>query len=248
MAGPMVEIEPPVRARRGGGIRDAATFRSNDRIGAAQSVVFQSDGCSFPKLSEHLCYVGDPTPDDKTYDGIVIDDAIGVPFPLYAGVKCTAGPDADELERAKRLLDEGMDRELEAQLFAWAVAGTDVAAPAAAGVQNALGRIEQRLDATYVGRGVILMSRYDATLAGAVGALRDTPDGMPMFTKVGTPVIASGRVTPGVIYGLGAIVVEHGDAEAVETIDPEYNQHYAIAEEVFVLAVDCEFRIKTTIS
>lgn len=248
MAGPIMEIEPPVREKRVGGIEAVAEFRVNEQLGAVEGVVFQSDGCTFPKISEHLCYVGDPTPADKTYDGITIDDAIGVPFPLYAGVKCTAGPEPDELERAEAQLEFGMGRELEAQLFAWAAGATAAGGGTAAGVGAAIARVEQQLDSNLVGRGVILMSRYDATLAGQLNSFNDVQETGPLVTRLGTPVIASGRVTPGTVYGLGAIVVEHSTRKSFDVIDPEYNQHYALAEEVFVLAVDCEFRTKSAIA
>jgi hypothetical protein len=246
MAGPVIEVEAPTRVKREGGIEQVAEFRKDDRLGAGESVVFQSAGCSFPKISEHLCYTGEASPDDKTYDGIGIDDAIGEPFPLYSGIKCTVGPDADELERAKRQLEEGRGRELEAALFAWAAGATAAGGGVVAGVAAAIGRVEQVLDNTYVGKGVILMSRYDATLATSAGTL-ELVDGQ-LQTKLGTHVIASGRVTPATVYGTGAVLVLHGDEVAIEAIDPEYNQHYAIAEAVYVLAVDCEFRTKSAIA
>ncbi len=246
MAGPIIEIDPIVREKRVGGIEDVAEFRENERLGAGEAIVFQSQGCTFPRLSEHLCYTGSGTP-DKTFDGIGIDDQIGEPFVLYTAVRCTAAPDPEELERAERLLEEGAGRELEAALFAWAAGGVVAGGGTVAGIGPAIARIEQQLDATYLGRGVILMSRYDALNAGAV-ALRDAPDGGPLFTKLGTPVIASGRVTPGTVYGLGAVVVEHSPTKSVETIDPEINQDYGLAEAVYVIAVDCEFRIKTAIA
>lgn len=242
MAGPTVQIDPPVRASRQGGIGTVATFRTNDRLAAAGGLTFQSDGCSFPQISQHLCYVGEETPDDKAFGGIDLVGAIGAPFPLYAGVKCFAGPDADELERAERALRDGQDRGLEEQLAAWAAGGVDVGG--GAGAAGAIGQVEQALDDGYVGRGVILMSRADAVLAER--SLIRNADGS-LETINGTPVIASGRVPSGTVYGLGAIVVESGNAESYETIDPTSNTHWALAEAVFAIAVDCEFRVSSTI-
>lgn len=245
MAGTTLQIDPPVRRKRAGGIADAATFRPNGRLGIAETVVFQSDGCEFPNISEHLCYVGEADPADKTFDGIVTEDAIGAPFALYAGVACVEGPNPDEFERAENQLGDGQDRELENLLEAWATGGT--ALTAGATVVPAIARVEQAIDDLYVGQGTILISRYDADIAAAAGALETGPDGN-LRTKLGTPVIASGRVTPGTVYGLGAIVVEHTDIETREVLDTTTNTRYALAERIFAIAVDCEFRVKSTIT
>lgn len=245
MAGPDIPIEAPVRAPRQGGIEDVATFRPNARLGSAGSVVFQSDGCAFPQISEHLCYTGEDVPADKTFDGITIDDAIGAPFPLYAGIKCTEGPDADHALRAERQLEAGMGRALENELETWAAGG--VALTAGATVVPAIAHVEQALDSQYVGQGVILISRFDATVAAAAGAIEEGESGV-LRTKLGTPVIASGSVAPGTVYGLGAIVVEFQTVETREVLDPEYNTRYALAERIFAIAVDCEYRVKSTIT
>jgi hypothetical protein len=220
-----------------------ATFRTNDRLGATQRPVFQSDGCTFPQISEHLCYVGAPDPADKEFDGIELSDAISDPFPLYAGVMCFMGPDPDELERAKAALASGQDRALEEVLVDWANGG--LAVGTGDDVIGALALVEQALDDAYVGQGVILMSRADAVRADAAGAIHANLDGIPT-TVNGTPVLASGRVEPGLVYGLGAIVVEHGNAEANQVMELEANRLWALAEEIFVIAVDCEFRVRAS--
>lgn len=242
MAGPTIQIEAPPRSDRLGGIGDIATFRSNDRLGAAAEVVFQSDACSFPSTEENRCYAA-AVVSDKSFTGIDVVDAIGAPFTLYAGVKCFAGPDPDELQRASEILDRGRDRELENALEVWAAGGTVLAAGGF--VINAIANVEQALDDQYLGRGVILMSRADAVMAAADQALIADGSGR-LFTPNGTPVIASGRVTPGVVYGLGAIVVEYTDTFTREVIQTELNQHFALAEAMFVLAVDCGFRVSST--
>lgn len=243
MAGPVVEIAAPVRTDRVGGISKVATFRQNDRLGAAQLLAFQSDGCTFPQISEHLCYVGEADPAAKMFDGIEIEDAIGVPFPLYAGVMCYAGPDPDELERAQRALASGTDRALEEQLAIWAQGG--VAVGTGETVAGAIALVEQALDDQYVGQGVILMSRADAVRADAEGAIHANLDGVPT-TINGTPVIASGRVDPGQLFGLGAIVVEYSETLAREIVQTEANRHWALAEAVFALAVDCSLRLRAS--
>ncbi len=221
MAGPKLLIEAPVREDREGGIETVATFRDNDRLGAAESVVFQSDGCEFPKLDEHHCYTGEAEPDAKTFAGIAIDDAIGGPFPMYAGIKCTLGPDEAEFDaRARAALANGQGRELEAALAAWAAGGTALTTPVLAGIAATIGRVEQ-----------------------ALGVLEVV--GGQLQTKLKTPVIASGRVTAGTVFGTGAIVVEHSETKTYPVLDPTHNQRYALAEAVYVLAVDCEYRVKS---
>lgn len=242
MAGPDIAIEAPDRTDRVGGLTKVATFRPNDRLGVAETVVFQSDGCTFPQTEESRCYAVAPVP-DKTYDGIEIDDAIGAPITLYAGVSCWAGPDADELERAERALDAGRDRVLEEILGTWGLGGTALAA--GGNIVGAIAEVEQDLDDNYIGRGVILMSRADAVRADAAGALKAGADGVP-FTINGTPVIASGRIPSGDVIGLGAIVIEYTDIASRETINPNENKHYALAEAIYVLAVDCEYRVTSS--
>jgi hypothetical protein len=244
MAGPTIEIQPPRRTPREGGIdTDVAEYRSNDRLYTAEAVVFQSDGCTFPDPDENRCYADAPVA-DKTYDGIEIEDAIGAPFTLYGAVSCFATPDPDEEARANAILSEGQGLELETALGTWADGGT--ALTAGANVIEAIGRVEQALDSQYRGRGVILMSRFDAVLADAAGAL-DWRDGRP-YTINGTPVIASGGIAIGTVKGVGAIVVERSEVISREVIKPLTNRIYAVAEQSFVIAVDCEFRVKSATS
>ena len=242
MAGPSLEVAPPARKPRAGGIAAVAEVRTNDRLGAVAELTFQSDGCAFPQVSQHLCYAGTATPEDKRFDGIDLVDAIGAPFPLYAGVKCFEGPEPDELARAERTLEQGQDRALEGVLAAWAAGGS--ALPDGTGVAGALGEVEQAIDDQYLAQGVILMSRGDAVLADT--ALVRGADGL-LTTVNGTPVIASGRVEPGAVYGLGAVTVERSGASSYEVVDPESNTRWALAEAVFAIIVDCGFRVKSTI-
>lgn len=246
MAGPTIEIDPPVRSPRVGGLSKVATFRTNDRLGVAESVVFQSDGCEFPSTEQSRCIATAPVP-DKTFAGIVIQDAIGAPFTIYAGVACSAGPEPDELQRAERTLQEGEDRTLEEVLGAWAAGGTTL--PVGSNVPEAIAVVEQELDSKYIGQGIILMSRHDVIFANANGDILDGDvrgDGIPV-TLNGTPVLASGKIEPGTVYGLGAITVEKSTAFSHEHIDPTHNKIYALAEANYVLAVDCEFRVKSNL-
>lgn len=242
MAGLTTLVEPPVREKRVGGLSGVATYRSNDRLAHSEGLVYQSEGCVFPNTELSRCLADAPVA-DKTFDSIPTADGIGEPVTLYAGITCHIAPEPDELERARQALEAGKDRVLEGMLADWADGGTAVTAGKDA--KTAVARIDHELDKSYVGRGVILMSRYDADLAG----LEDADDGDAYLrTKSGTPVVASGWVEPGTVYGLGAVVVEHGEVVERETVDPLKNTHWALAEQVHALIVDCEFRIKSTIT
>jgi len=240
MAGPIIEVTAPARVAREGGLADVAEFRLNDRLGAAEGLVFQSDGCTFPRSEPNRCIAETP-PADKTFDGIEIEGAIGAPFTLYSAVACYAGPDPDFAERARRLLDEGRDRPLEDALETWASAGT--ALPNGGDVVGAVAAVEQELDSNYLGRGVLLMSRADAVRADAAGIVEKVGD--QIQTINGTPVIASGMVTPGTVYGLGSITVEHSSVIGRDIVHPTTNKHFALAEASFAVLVDCEFRVKS---
>jgi hypothetical protein len=245
MAGPELPIEAPPRERRLGGIADVASFRRNERLGAAEGIVYQSNGCTFPSTEELRCYA-DPTPPDKESDGIDIEFGIGKPFTIYGSVKCKVGPDPDEVERAQAILELGQDRMLEDELETWAAGGT--ALTAGANIVESVARVEQALDSQYLARGVIAMSRYDAVLAKAAGAIDEDEATGKLQTINKTPVFASGFFSIGTVYGLGSIVVEHSDPVVNETVDLSFNQHYGLAEAVFAIAVDCEFRVKSTIT
>jgi len=243
MAGPTVEVEPPVRTPREGGLSTVATYRPNQRLAASDVLVFQSDGCTFPQETVIACIDSTPA-EPKTFDGIAIDGAIGAPFALYGGVSCFAGPDDDYSEQARRILTDGRDRVAEGKLETWAAGGDAV--PSTGGVVGATAEIEQALDNGYVGRGVILMSRADALRAAAVGAIEKTGD--TLYTKLGTPVIASGSVASGTVYGLGAVVVEESPVNEFGAIHPQNNRRYALAEAAYAILVDCEFRIKSAVT
>lgn len=240
MAGPTLLVDPPIREDRIGGLSSVVPFRKNDRLAHAEKVTFQSDGCEFPETEESRCLATAPVA-DKEFAGTATADGIAAPITLYAGVKCFAAPDADEVERARQALEDGRDQKLEELLADWADGGAAVAAGSTP--KNAIGRIEQALDKGYRKRGLILMSRFDALEAGL-----EYTEGEYLRTKAGTPVVASGWVEPGTVYGLGAVTVEHTDVVERDVIEPQKNTHWALAEQVYELLVDCEFRIKSAIT
>ena len=236
-------VTAPVRPDRLGGIRQVATWIEDARIGAAETIVFQSDGCTFPQLAIGLCY-GETTVTEKTGVGIANLNGIGAPFGMYGGIECFLGPDSDLAERARKVLVGGEDRVIEDRLEAYATGGTALAAGTT--LVGAVATIEQNMDDVYIGRGYLLMSRSDAVRARAQGAIIDPGlDGIPT-TINGTPVVASGRVAPGTVYGLGATTVLRSPITTIEVLNPKSNSEWQIAEAVYAIVVDCAYRVKST--
>lgn len=236
-------VTAPARPNRLGGIRQVASWVTEARIGAAETVVFQSDGCTFPQLAIGLCY-GETTVTEKTGVGIGNQAGIGAPFAMYGGVKCFLGPDSDLAQRATNILVDGEDRMVEDRLEAYATGGTALAAGTT--LVGAVALIEQDMDDKYLGQGYLLMARSDAVRARAQGAIIDPGLGNLPTTINGTPVVASGRVTAGTVYGLGATTVLRSPVTTVEVIDPKSNDEWQIAEAVYAIVVDCAYRVKST--
>lgn len=241
MAGATQVIAAPARLARLGGITSVADVITDARLGIGPDVVYQAEGCEFPNTEALRCFADTPPP-DKTFSGIGIDNAIGEPFTLFAGVQCFINSDmADFLRRAREQLAAGQDRVLEEVFGVWADGGT-VLDPGGT-VQHAVAFVEQELDDKYIGQGTIAMSRFDAVLADAAGILT-LVDGVP-HTVNGTRVLASGRIAPGQVYGTGRIGVVHNEVQAYEATDYTTNKHFALAEAQFALTVDCDFRVKS---
>ena len=236
-------VTAPVRPDRLGGIRSVASWVTDARIGAAETVVFQSDGCVFPQLAIGLCY-GETTVTEKAGVGITNVAGIGAPFAMYGGIKCFLGPDSDLAERAMNVLVDGEDRMIEDRLEAYATGGLALAAGTT--LVGAVATVEQALDDTYIGQGYLLMSRGDAVRARAQGAIIDPGLNSVPTTINGTPVVASGRVAAGTVYGLGATTVLRSPITTVEVIDPKSNDEWQIAEAVYAIVVDCTYRVKST--
>jgi hypothetical protein len=240
----LVPVAAPVRQARLGGIRSVATWVENARIGAANGVTYQSNGCTFPALAIGLCF-GETTATPKTSVGIDEFEGIAQPFALYGGVECFIGPDPDQDERARRILLDGEDRNIEFRLADWADAATNIG-PSVGGIVDALARLEQHADNNYLGRPIMFMSRSNAVKAHAAGALEYGIDGLP-YTVNGTPVVASGRITDTNISVTGAVTVLRSAVNEVRSINPTTNKDWAVAEAVYALLVDCNYRATSTI-
>lgn len=240
-------VQAPARRDRRGGITKVASVVTNDRLGANQGVSFMSDGCTFPLPAIGLCY-GEVVEEEKTSTGIDIIEAISPPFALYTGVECWLGSDSasDYETRARRLLDQGEDRALEDRLEAWATGGSAVS-PSGTGITGALAAVDNALDQQYPGEGVILMNRGDAVKASAEGAIWGWSgvDTVPS-TVNGTPIIASGMVAPGTVYGLGAITILKSSVQTINATDHRLNKDWVVAEAIYSIIVDCNYRVKST--
>lgn len=230
----------PARQRRLGGIRSVAQWVTNERIGAAEEVVYLSDGCTFPVEAIGLCYTQNGTEDEKTGVGIDTFDGIVEPFALYGGVECWIGPDdGDFVDRARAILEAGEDREVESRLGTWAAGGT--ALTGVTDIVEAVAALEQHADENYLGRPIILMSRADAVRAGAALAIEYGIDGLP-YTVNGTPVVASGLVDSGSPMIVGATTVLRSAVNDIDTVDHTLNTRWAVAEAVYAILVDCNYR------
>lgn len=235
-------VEAPARKPRVGGLFTVADVVDVDRLGVVQQISFISDGCTFPKDALGLCYSTE-TIDPKVGEGIDISTAIGEPFALYAGVECYLDAGSDYATRAGAIMDQGLERVLEQKLALWADEAVDI--PTAT-LTGAIAAIDQALDIEYLGQGFILMSRADAVLAAAEDALAYGLTGPTTIN--GTPVVTSGWISRGEVFGLGAVTVLRGNREVIDTQSPNTNREWSVVEEVFALLVDCEFRVKSTVT
>lgn len=237
-----VPVLAPARQTRLGGIRAAATWVENARLGAAESVVYISDGCTFPQPAIGLCF-GEEVLDEKYGDGIGQHTGIGEPFALYGGVECFIGPDSDFDERARRILVQGEDRVIESRITQWI--GAAPSAGTFTTVTDAIAAVETWSDSFYLGRPIIFMNRGDAVRASAEGSIEYGIDGLP-YTVNGTPVVASGSVDAGLIGTTGAITVLRSGIEDIQTIEHATNKQFAVAEAVYSIIVDCDWRYAAT--
>ncbi len=234
-----VPVLAPARQKRLGGIRSVASWVTNTRIGAAEGVVYVSDGCTFPVEAIGLCYTQNGTATPKTGESIDSFNGIAEPFALYGGVECFIGPDNDFAERARNVLIQGEDRVIEKRLETWALGGTAVVAT---DIVGAIAAVEQEADEDYLGRPIILMSRGDAVRAAAAMAIEYGIDGVP-YTVNGTPVVASASVTSGTLFAVGAVTILRSEINDIDTINHTLNTEWAVAEAVYAILVDCDFRV-----
>jgi hypothetical protein len=228
-----------------GGIRPVATWVTNARIGAAESVVYMSDGCTFPQPAIGLCY-GEDVTDEKVGVGIDQFDGAVEPFALYGGVECFIGPDNDFADRARNILIQGEDRAIEERLWNWANTGAEDAG-AATTLTEAIANVDKWADGNYLGRPIILMSRADAVKASAEGSIEAGLDGVAT-TVNGTPVVATGQGVDGNVQIVGAVTILRSEVSDIAAVDYRFNKDFAVAEAVYTFLVDCDFHAHSIVT
>ena len=247
MADPKVTIERPRRRPRKGGFSSVVDFVQSDRLFAGTGVQFDADQCMLPVGEVQLCYVPDVGATDKEGEGTSWSEGIGVNFAGYVGVECFLheGSSADFQDRARRGFEAGQDRFVEAQVWVWLAAATGLAA--ATSIASAIGKLEEHADANYVGAPILHISREDAVLATAAGALLGDKDGAgTLFTPHGTPVVASSAYASGTVAISGDMTGVQSELKVRSDVSHLTNRELAIAERAFNVAVDCGYREKIT--
>lgn len=245
-------VTAPARKARTGGIKDIVTFTPEDRLGGpADLIVWDAPGCTFPTETRGGCYTLALGEDEdavaKTGVAPGQGQTVVPPFVQYAGVTCWLGGDNEGdtyLTQADALLTAGEDRGVEAKLWDWAAGAEETSAIAS--LPAAIGAADTHADQSYVGQPVLLISRMNANLAVAAGVLT-AKEGV-LTTPTGMPVIASSEVPFDQIAVVGAIAVYATPIRAALGRDIRSNVDLAIAERVYSIGVDCDYRHIVTIT
>lgn len=237
----VIPVAPPARRPRSGGIKSVTgDFLAETRLSAGEQIGWEASDCGDLSATSAGCF-DTVTPEEKEFSGVSQFLGTGRPFARYAGVACFLDGDAEGptyQAQAATILDQGEDREIEGVLWEWAADAVDPAE--AASLTEAIAVADAHADANYAGLPILLMNRGDADRAKAEGAL-DFVDGK-LVTANNTPVVASASVPAGSIAVVGWVAVYATDAKTFAAIDHRFNTEYALAERVYAIAVDCEYR------
>ena len=243
-------VSTPLRKARSGGIKSVVgDFVLEDRLAAApEGIVYDLLGCGLPKPTRAGCYDTVVASAEKERGGVSVGESIAPPFAAYSGVECYLGGDQDGagtyLQQARDLLEQGEEHPVEENLWAWAENATLTST--AGDLVGALASVEEAADGGYVGQPLILMSRYSATLLLAAGAI--VREGGQLLTATGSPVLATSSVDPGVVAAVGWPTVYASPVISAQAPLLAENLDAAIAERVFSIAVDCDFRATSTVT
>ena len=243
MATPAERVASPRRRPRKGGIGSVADFRSNDRLGRAGTLQFDADVCSPVVGAVQLCFGPDVDAQDKVgTQGFSSGAPALLPFGGYIGVECFIHPDNDYDARARAALELAQDRFIEEQLWAWLNAAPSTAA---ADLKAAVSAADDFADENYIGLPVIHVNRGDVV---GLGLDPNPVDDGKLWTKNGTPVIASSKYAAGTVVVTGDVTVEQSAIVTAPAIEYGRNLEMAIAERVWSVLVDCDFRHKFTVT
>lgn len=248
MATPAVRVAPPRREPRKGGLKSVVgPFRPNNDLGRSGVLQYDADVSTAVVGTVQLCYgpaLG--ALPEKTGQGFDSGAQVGDVFGGYIGVECFLHPDNDDDARVRRALELGESRFIEERLWVWLNAAANTAATS---LLNAISAADEHADDNYLARPVLHMNRGDAVLAAAAGALSPNPvDDGKLWTPNGTPVVASGAYTAGTVAVSGDISVEASEVYVRPGDDLTHNTRLVIAERVYGLLVDADYRAKFTVT
>ena len=244
----MAQLVPaPVRKPRSGGIKDVVgEFVQQDRLVVAQGIAWEDSGCGLPSGTRAGCYDDVVDPEDKVGSEVGQYQSIGEPFALYKGVECWLGGDNEGdtyTQQAAAALEAGEDRRIEEKLVDWAGAAT--ANGTFDSLTDAIGGAEQAADLAYIGQPVIILNRADADRAYAAGVL--SREGGKLVTANGSPVLSTSMQSAGDVAAVGAVAVYASKVVSVHAQQLSQNVDMAIAERVYDIGVDCNFRYLASI-
>jgi hypothetical protein len=240
MSNPTTTVPTPVRKDRRGGIKSVVgDFVPAERLAVATNLQWVADNCDFPKAAPGLCYAVTPVEGNKEFGGLAVGD--GPVFALYAGVQCYLGNDTDYEDRARAQLESGEGRGVEEVLWEYGMTAGGTG-PAQTSWVAAIGQADEAADTLYVGRPIIMMSRFAAVQARAAKALFGDEEGN-LWTANGTPVIASAAAPDDTLIVFGWITVYASPLIATTAPNPILNQEMALAERAYGIAVDCSFAL-----
>lgn len=166
------------------------------------------------------------------------------PFGGYIGVECTMHPDNDFEGRARAALELAQGRYLEEVLWGWLSGGTAITT--ANTLVKAIAQADNHADANYLGQPIMHLNRGDADEAFAAGAL--TRQDGKLVTANGTEVVASHEYTAGTVAISGDITVEQSAIVTAPAVDYNHNTEMWIAERVWSVLVDCDYRAEFTVT
>lgn len=240
-------VQAPPRQPRIGGLSAVIDgYIDEPRLAVLQGGLAWEDVDCGAALSETKagCYDTVTAAVDKDGEGIAQFTSIVDPFARYSGVQCFIGGDNDGESyraRAERKLEGLQDRAVEAVLWDW-VTGATTGVFRGTLVER-IAAAEEYADKNYEGRPILVLSRAAALLAFAAGALVWL-DGK-LVTGNHTPVLATGEVPDaeeGNVGIIGGLAVYASSVVSRTGIDHRSNVELAIAERLYTLGVDCDFR------
>ena len=244
----MAQLVPaPVRKPRVGGLKDIlGGYVDQPRLGVAD-IAWEDGTCGFPSTTRAGCYDSGVPAEDKDFAGVAQYTAIGPAFAQYAGVECFIGGDSigdSYLAQARAKLEQGEDVEVANRLGDWAAEAPvafllDTANPLQSAAM-ALGSLEAQAALEYVGQPVILAPVAIATMLFAAGAL--VREGGKLITGLGTPVVLYGTAATSVLSIVGHPAVYASPITAARGVLLHSNLDGAIAERVYAIGVDCDYR------